>query len=966
MRRRVSRRQFLKTTGQGAAALPLLNLANPALAKSRRPAQQPASSGGAPPTFEARYREMWTWDDVVRSTHNLNCWYQENCCFHVFSKNGVVTREEQVGDYPQTHEGVPDFNPRGCQKGCSYSELMYSRPRLRKPLKRVGKRGSGEWKEVSWDEALGEIADQVVRTMTEEGTDAVVFDPGGNMINQIALASYIRFFDQIDSVLLDVNCELGDDQQGAAVTYGEPQSDRSGDDLFYSDVVFVWGGNPAYTQIPNFHFLAEARYNGTRIVAISPDLNASAIHADWWVPVRPGTDAALALSMAHVVIEEGLYAADLVREQTDLPILVRSDNGKFLRESDMKKGGEEWKLYWYNTVARRVEAVPQGTLALSPSLVPALEGEYEVDTLSGPVKVRPVFEILKEQLMAHTPEKAARVCGVPADTIRQLARLMAHAKAATNTCTSGISKFYHGDLMMRAQILIFVLCGHLGRKGAGYVSASFLLPDGIGRNFRRLEKTREMLWPSVKKYGPPFVRNLLRGMTVKGATATLVGEYFLDSRLATNSTLFWNLHGGLLDVCGRSREWDPYLKRDAKDYVREALDKNWLFVDPAPSKQPRVLFVGMGNTLRRVRASHKLLEVLWPKLKLIVVTDVRMSSTALWADYVLPVSGAYEKTTAIVVNTNPIAPFVHTTAQAVENVGESLNEWEIVCALARKIEERAKARGIVEFRTRLGRKRRFKGMYDRLRRGLKPSDHERLSKEVIEDSSNLGGAKWEELKEKGYVRFTGIGTNPANSGNACDIRPNETVAPHTWHTEKKEPWTTLTGRVQFYIDHDWYLELGEALPAHKDPPFAGGRRYPLILTGGHTRWSIHSTWRSDPVMLRLQRGEPVAYVSPEDARARGVRDQDPIEVFNDIGRFVLRAKVSSSIRPGQAVIYHAWENYQFRGGMGYRNVLASPINPIELAGNYPYFRPVLALRQPGQSDRDTRIDFRRAEWPRPT
>ncbi|HJN77834.1 MAG TPA: hypothetical protein QGF58_28210 [Myxococcota bacterium] len=74
--------------------------------------------------FLERYRRKWTWDYVVRSTHNLNCWFQQSCCFYVYAKDGVVTREEQVGDYPQTHPGVPDFNPRGCQKGCSYSSLM--------------------------------------------------------------------------------------------------------------------------------------------------------------------------------------------------------------------------------------------------------------------------------------------------------------------------------------------------------------------------------------------------------------------------------------------------------------------------------------------------------------------------------------------------------------------------------------------------------------------------------------------------------------------------------------------------------------------------------------------------------------------------------------------------------------------------------------------------------------------------
>ncbi len=79
------------------------------------------------------------------------------------------------------------------------------------------------------------------------------------------------------------------------------------------------------------------------------------------------------------------------------------------------------------------------------------------------------------------------------------------------------------------------------------------------------------------------------------------------------------------------------------------------------------------------------------------------------------------------------------------------------------------------------------------------------------------------------------------------------------------PWPTLTRRMQFYIDQKIFFELGEALPVHKDNPAIVGN-YPLQLTGGHTRWSIHSIWRDNDMMLGLQQGEPTMWVSAEDAR----------------------------------------------------------------------------------------------------
>jgi DMSO reductase family type II enzyme heme b subunit len=130
--------------------------------------------------------------------------------------------------------------------------------------------------------------------------------------------------------------------------------------------------------------------------------------------------------------------------------------------------------------------------------------------------------------------------------------------------------------------------------------------------------------------------------------------------------------------------------------------------------------------------------------------------------------------------------------------------------------------------------------------------------------------------------------------------------------EHKQPWPTLTGRQQFYIDHEWYLAAGEELPTHKEPPKAGGD-YPLRLTGSHTRWSIHSIWRDEPRLLRLQRGEPTLYLGSADAAARGIRDNDRVRVFNDVGACELLAKISPAIEPGQVVIYHAWEPLQFKG-----------------------------------------------------
>jgi len=105
-------------------------------------------------TWEDLYRQKWTWDRVVHSTHNrANC--MSACAWNVYVKDGIVWREEQSQTYDEGGRGgAPDFFPRGCQKGAGYSKLMVTPQRLRFPLERVGERGSGQWKRISWDDAL--------------------------------------------------------------------------------------------------------------------------------------------------------------------------------------------------------------------------------------------------------------------------------------------------------------------------------------------------------------------------------------------------------------------------------------------------------------------------------------------------------------------------------------------------------------------------------------------------------------------------------------------------------------------------------------------------------------------------------------------------------------------------------------------------------------------------------------------
>ena len=132
----LTRRQFLQTAGVAAATLRLGNL-ELALAA---PGEDGTPPLGAIPTYrgwEDVLRQKWTWDKITKSTHiRTNC--IAACSWNLFVKDGIVWREEQNALYEPSHPSVPDMNPRGCQKGGCYSQLMYEPSRLKYPLRRIG------------------------------------------------------------------------------------------------------------------------------------------------------------------------------------------------------------------------------------------------------------------------------------------------------------------------------------------------------------------------------------------------------------------------------------------------------------------------------------------------------------------------------------------------------------------------------------------------------------------------------------------------------------------------------------------------------------------------------------------------------------------------------------------------------------------------------------------------------------
>lgn len=947
-RARWTRREFLRASGAATMTLALTNLQ-----LARRFSEEAtafAAPGQAPlglPEYrewEDIYRDKWTWDRVVRGTHTMtNC--VSGCAWDLFVKDDMVWREEQRAPYEASAPGLPDFNPRGCQKGACGTTLMYSPSRVRYPLRRVGARGEDRWERISWEEALAAIAGSIVDTLADKGPESVVCELGPNIGAGPNSAAPLRFFRFLGSPAIDSMAQIGDLSTGATMTFGNAHPCGSSDDWWRSSYLVLWTFNPSATRIPDAHFLYEARYRGAQLVIVSPDLNNSAVHGDLWLNPHPGTDAALALAAAQVIIAEDLYDAAYVIEQTDLPLLVRTDTGRFLRASDLGGNGSDSTFFvWHADHQKPVRAPGSGNgdRLDAKGLRPLLDFSGTIPVAGKAVPVRTVFSLLRDRLdRDYRPESVATITGIAPTTLRQFARGFANAPAALILSQWGTCKFLHADLAQRAQILLASLTGNVGRAGGGWRTGGFFAPEGFA-----VLVMQERL--SLINLGMFAARSYLWSAEVENEFA----RYFLPG------TIWHAVHGGLQEVSGNPQFGDSAAPRPAIEYLHEALEKEWFPLFPKPGRDPQVLVSIFGNILRHSRANAHLRETLLPKVKLLVDVNFRVSETGRWSDIILPAAYWYEKMDLKYLAS--FIPYVHLGDRAVAPLGEAKPEWEIFTLLSKAVAEEARKRDLPSYTDIAAVTRDARRLDQAFTDGgrFEATDEEEALRFVLKLSSPVGKASLEDLRRNGVVRFGATGPPGGMAGYYSDYSSTEPLVPHQWFVQGKQSWPTLTGRQQFYMDHPWFLECGEALPTYKPPPAAGGP-YPLVLSGGHTRWSIHSQWRDQSALLRLQRGEPVVCMNDRDAAAREITDHDLVVMRNDLGSVTLRAKIMRSVPPGQVLVYHAWEPYQFSRGRSHHAVTPSPFKPTALVGDYGHLHWAYGHWEPNQVDRDTRVEVNR-------
>ncbi|MDT0702381.1 nitrate reductase subunit alpha [Mammaliicoccus sciuri] len=358
--------------------------------------------------WEKMYRERWSHDKVVRTTHGVNC--TGSCSWKVFVKNGVITWENQQIDYPSCGPDMPEFEPRGCPRGASFSWYEYSPLRVKFPYVR-GKlwklwkaalseygdpvvawasivedeqkaeiyksaRGKGGHVRVNWRDVTQLIAAQIIYTVKKYGPDRIAgFTPIPAM-SMISYASGARFISLLGGEMLSFYDWYADLPPASPQIWGEQTDVPESSDWYNAGYIIMWGSNVPLTRTPDAHFMTEVRYKGTKVVSVAPDYAENVKFADNWLAPNPGTDAALAQAMTHVILQE--YYEDkqeemfinYAKQYTDMPFIIQLDKhgegykaGRFLRSSDLGMETEhaEWKPVVYDQNSEQL-VIPNGTM----------------------------------------------------------------------------------------------------------------------------------------------------------------------------------------------------------------------------------------------------------------------------------------------------------------------------------------------------------------------------------------------------------------------------------------------------------------------------------------------------------------------------------------------------------------------------------------------------------------------------
>lgn len=767
----LSRRSFLGwSAAAGSAALVF--------------SQAPKAFPGAKESLEEQPHDK----KIVWSACTVNC--GSRCPLRLVVEDGTITRvlPDNTGDNEIGTQQI-----RACVRGRSIRHRIYNPDRLKKPLKRKPgtKRGDGEWIEISWDQALDEIADKMKQLIKDYGNESIYINYGTGTLGGTIARSWPPAETPIARLMNLIGGYLNHyaDYSTAQITaaypchYGEWVASNSFDDIKNSQLQVLFGNNPLETRMSGggetFVTQQSKRRHHVKTIVIDPRFSETSVAlGDDWVALRPGTDAALVAGLAYVMIQENLHDQEFLDKYCS--------------------GFDE-------------EHLPEGAPKNS-SYRAYLEG--------------------KKDGVPKTPEWAARITGVPAQTITQLAREIGNAKPVAINQGWGPQRHANGENQARAIFTLAAMCGDIGVPGGGTGG-------------------REASYGLSMEY--PFNTNT-------------------ENPVETSISVF-----GWTDAVDHGAEMTK--NKDGvrgKDKLDVPIKMIWQYAGNALTNQ----HADINRTTELLRDDTK--------AELIVVSDIQMTVSARYADYVLPDCSTSEQEDVIQEGSSGNMGYSILASQAIKPLYDCRPIYDVIADLADRF-----------------------GVRDQFTEGL--TQQQWVERTITESQKEVDGLpSYQELKEMGVWKTVGESVIPLK-----EFR-DDPVA---------NKLDTPSGKIEIYsskiaeLATQWELPEGEKLTPLPEyvATWEGAEeakkneKYPLQCFGHHMKGRTHSSY-GNVDWLRDDAHPQTAWINPIDAKKRGIKNYDKIAVFNDRGRIHTTARVTPRIAPGVvSVPQGSWYNPDKKG-----------------------------------------------------
>jgi len=407
-----------------------------------------------------------------------------------------------------------------CAKGRAAPELVYHPDRLLHPMKRTRRKGDPDpgWQRITWDEALDMTATAMRRIATQHGPESFAFSQASASTTALAdSGGWIRrLMNAFGTPNAANNIELCGWGRGFATRYtygvGSVATGSGGGamaDIENTGCLILWGYNPSISRLTHATAIIAAQKRGMRLIVIDPRHAGLASKADLWLRVRPGTDGALALGIANIMIARGWYDRDFVRQWSNGPLLVRADTGRLLTERDLIANGHEKKyVAWDAAEKKPVFYDPATGRYAHDGADLALEGEIRIATPPGDVTCHPAFELFAALCRRHTPEMVKTICWIPPEQLEQTARMLWESRPVSYYAWSGHEQHTNTTQTARAMSLLYALTGNFDAPGGNVLFPTIPSAPITGEDLPAAKKLAPAVGRAERPLGPARWNNI--------------------------------------------------------------------------------------------------------------------------------------------------------------------------------------------------------------------------------------------------------------------------------------------------------------------------------------------------------------------------------------------------------------------------------------------------------------------------